>query len=325
MAYASIKVASITLAALLLVGPVFGAPKKRPPPDVELAVQSRTATDEQFLKGEAENGNAVTLSGELRLPNWNERLPVVILVHGSDGPTSGAVAAWRNILDKQGIATFRLDYFSGRNIKEVETDQTRLGFFNAIYDVYRSVEILAQDPRIDPGRILVMGFSRGGIVALYASMRRFHEAYGPKRGKIAAYLPFYPGCSFGLVDETDLVDAPIRAFHGEADDWVPVAPCRALIEAARSAGHDATLTTYPGARHAFDNPRAPPGEVIANAQTARNCHRLEVDGVIINTETKKPFSYHDACIELGPSVGYDKSAAEAAASDVGAFLKALPE
>jgi len=325
MLHAPMKFASIILAVLLAAGPAFGASKRRPPPDVELTVQSKTVTDEQFLKGQAGSGIPVVLGGELRLANWNERLPVVILVHGSDGPTSGAVSAWRNILDKQGIATFRLDYFTGRNIKEVETDQTRLGFFNAIYDVYRAVEVLAQDSRIDPNRISVMGFSRGGIVALYASMTRFHKAYGPSQGRIAAYLPFYAGCSFGLVGETELVDAPVRAFHGEADDWVPVAPCRDFIEKARAAGRDTTLTTYPGARHAFDNPRAPPGEVIANAQTARNCRRKEIDGTIINAATGKPFSYHDACIELGPSVGYDKAAADAAATAVDAIIHALPE
>ncbi|MGE0211546.1 MAG: dienelactone hydrolase family protein [Parvibaculaceae bacterium] len=202
----------------------------------------------------------VVLHGELRLPTWEEKLPVVIIVHGSDGPTSGAVSAWRHILDMQGLATFRLDYFTGRGIENVETDRTRLGFLNAVYDV---VEVLAADPRIDKNRIFVMGFSRGGIAALYAALALFHGYYGPKVGRIAAYLPFYASCSFGLIGETELVDAPVRAFHGEADDWVPAQPCRELFDPAR----DATLTTFPGVRHAFDNPRAI-SAVIAKAQIA---------------------------------------------------------
>lgn len=296
----------------------------RPPPDVQLAIPSRTMSDEQFLRHQADGGTSVVLRGELRLPNWEPHLPVVILVHGSDGPDSGSVWAWRDRLDRQGFATFRLDSFTDRKIEELETDQTRLGFLNAVYDVYRTVEILAADPRIDRARIVVMGFSRGGTAALYAALARFHGYYGPRDGRIAAYLPVYAGCGFGLLGETELVDAPVRAFHGEADDWVPAQACRDFIDRARAAGHDATLTTFPGVRHAFDNPQAAPGAVVANAQTARNCRRQEVDGVIIDTDTGKPFSYRDACIERGPTVGYDKPAFEAALAEVGAFLAGLP-
>lgn len=53
---------------------------------------------------------------DLRLPNWEEKLPVVlpvvILLHGSDGPKSLSVVMWRNILEEMGAATFRLDCVS---------------------------------------------------------------------------------------------------------------------------------------------------------------------------------------------------------------------
>jgi hypothetical protein len=47
--------------------------------------QSVTLTDKQFLMGE-KNGKPVTIAGELRIPRpGNDRLPVVILLHGSSG------------------------------------------------------------------------------------------------------------------------------------------------------------------------------------------------------------------------------------------------
>lgn len=320
------KFAPILVSLLLAAGTCHAADgKRRPPPDELLSIPSRTITDEQFLKGDAVSGAPVTLGGDLRLPNWNERLPVVVLVHGSDGPTSGAVAAWRAILEKQGVATVRLDYFSGRGITEVETDQRQMGFLNGIYDVYRTVEILAADNRVDGHRIALMGFSRGGTIALYAAMKRFHRAYGPKRGRIAVYLPFYAGCSFGLLADTDMVDAPIRAFHGELDDWVPAKPCQDLIGRIQAGGRDATLTIFPGAHHAFDNPRAKPGGIIPLAQTPRRCHRDEIDGLLVNTATGKPFTYDDACVELGPTAKYNEAAAAAAAQAVDTILHKMDE
>jgi dienelactone hydrolase len=299
---------------------VEAAQPKLPPPDETLNVPSLTLTDEQFLRGDKANGVPVTLTGELRFPNWDEHLPAVVLLHGSDGPTSGSALQWREYLNKIGIVTLRLDSFSGRGKDQTATDQSQLSLFAQIYDTYRAIDVLAVHPRIDPSRIAVMGFSRGGFATLYSSMRRFQDLYGPGATKIAAYMPFYPLCTIHLIGELDVADAPIREFHGTSDDWTPATPCRDFITHLKPAGKDALLTEYPGARHSFDDPSNPPRYVVQNAQTSRNCRRREEDGKIINIETGKPFSYNDACVELGPTVGYDKAATEAAQVAVKEFL-----
>ena len=64
--------------------------------------------------------------------------------------------------------------------------------------------------------------------------------------------------------------------------------------------------------------------VSANAQTARNCHIQEGDaGVLMNADTKAPFGYSDACIELNPHVGGNPATAEQARKAVVEFLQAL--
>jgi dipeptidyl aminopeptidase/acylaminoacyl peptidase len=69
-----------------------------------------------------------------------------------------------------GVATFLLDGFTGRGIESTTADQFQFGTLTMINDAYRALELLAKHPRIDLTRIGIFGGSRGGKVALYASL-----------------------------------------------------------------------------------------------------------------------------------------------------------
>ena len=270
--------------------------------------QSTTLTDQGFLMGKRE-GKPVMLAGELRIPKpGSDRLPAVVLVHGSGGIAS-FVDAWAQWLNGMGVATFVLDGFTGRGIVSTTNDQAQLGRLTMIGDAYRALELLAKHPRIDPERIALMGFSRGGQVVLYASLQRFQRMHGPAGAAFAAYIPFYPDCGTTYLQEDDVVNKPIRIFQGSADDYHPVAPCRAYVERLRKAGKDVQLTEYAGARHVFDWQAMKAPQTFEKAQNVSQC-RLEesADGRIINTQTKQPFTYSDACVKLGETVAYDAQA-----------------
>jgi len=317
-----IPIVPASLCALILI-PALAAAQSVSPTEDAIDIPTLTLTDEQFLQNDGVAGTPVTLTARLQLPAGQSSFPVVVLLHGTDGPASGAVWGWGNFLNGMGIATLRIDSYTARGITQASTDQSRIAQFLPIYDTYRAVEVLAADPRIDPSRIAVMGFSRGGTAALYASLKRFQSMHGPKGVRIAAFVPFYPACNFELVGELDVADAPIRQFHGAADNWTPSAPCRDYIDRVAAAGHDAVMTEYPGAAHAFDNPSNPAYHVLADAQTSRNCRRREVDGRILNAETGQPFGYGDACVELGPAVQYNSQAADAAQVAMKRFLSGI--
>lgn len=289
-----------------------------------IPLPSLTMTDQQFLSGDTASAAKVELTGTLSLPKDPVApVPAVILLHGSGGPNGFVTWNWAKILNGIGIAAFEIDSYTGRGIERLYADQSQIGAFNNINDTFAALAILAKDDRIDLDRIAVMGFSRGGIGALYSAMARFQKLYAPPNVMLAAHLPFYAACNFELEDEMNVGPAPIRAFHGEEDDWTPVAPCKEYLEKLKEEGHDAEIFVYPGARHSFDNVGAPAYNVEEDSQTSRKCRRVEKDGQLYNADTDQPFTWKDACVEKGPSAQYNGEATDAAEKEVKAFLKAL--
>jgi len=227
-------------------------------------------SDEQFLKGDA-NGKAATIAAEFRIARPTGRQPVVVLVHGSGGIGSN-ISMWVDELNGMGISTLVIDGFTGRGLQGTNTNQALLGRLNLILDIYRGLEVLAKHPGVDTQRIALMGFSRGGQAALYASMTRFHQLWNKSGIDFAAYLPFYPDCSTTYAEDTTLSASPVHLFGGTVDDYNPLAKCKAYAERLKKAGREIEITEYPNAQHAFDSPLLPTTPIVAkDAQTVRNC------------------------------------------------------
>jgi dienelactone hydrolase len=289
-----------------------------------IGFQTTTPTIPEFLQG-VRLGATSLIWGDLELPPGRaERSPAVVLVHGSSGVNVN-VDRWAEELRQVGAATFVLDGFTGRGITSTAEDQAQINHLAMIVDAYRALELLATHPRIDPTRIAVMGFSRGGTVALWAALTRFQRLHGPAGARFAQHIVFYPGCYFKYVDDEAVTDRPIRIFHGTADDWTPIEPCRAYVERLRRAGKDAQITEYAGAHHGFDRARAAPPFRMPRAQAARHCFWEErPEGELVNRDTGLPFSVADPCVVRGVTVGPDPAAYRDALQAVKALVAQPP-
>ena len=260
------------------------------------------------------------VSGFLALPPSTDLLPVVILMHGCNG-ISGSEIEWVRTLNALGIGTFTVDSFGRRGIAETCSGKERLHSASRMTDAFAALDLLVTNPRIDPARIAIMGFSLGGEIALRTSQLRFQEHFGKGAGRFAAHLAFYPaGCITRLVEEDRISGAPIRIFHGAADDWTLVGPCKAYIERLRQAGKDATITEYPDAHHAFDNPGAPLRK-LTNVLIPRNCAFIEENGRLVDAATRGSITF--SCWSRGASIGYNADAHRQAVKDVETILGAL--
>lgn len=270
-----------------------------------------------------EEGTPATIFGILRLPAGAGRVPAVVVTHGCSGLT-GAETYWGSSLVQLGVATFVVNSFAGRGIPRACTGPHTISMASVLTDVYRARDLLAAHPRIDLKRIAVMGFSFGGRTALWASHPRFQQRYGSGPSRFAAYLAFYPtSCHIRLADEDRVGDAPIRIFHGAADDATIIGRCKEYVARLRNAGKDVALFEYAGAKHWFDNAD------LANRQTATgvinfsNCTFLERDDKIIDAATGELAGMGSPCVVSEGSFGYHPEAHRQASADVQNFLRLL--
>src|SRR6202023_3564815 len=151
-------------------------------------------------------------------------------------------------------------------------------------------------PLFDANRIAVMGFSRGAQATLYAAMKRFHKLWNPAGIDPAAYIALYPPCITTYIDDTDVSDHPIRMFHGIADDYVEIGPCRVYLARLKAAGRDVQMTEFADTWHAYDAVgRLTTPTLVGNGETT-HCELKEGPvGTIINMATQKPFTRADSC------------------------------
>jgi dienelactone hydrolase len=287
-----------------------------------IPVQTLTISDEQFLKGDA-YGRPATIAGVMRVAQGAGRLPLVILVAGSGGFAPNT-DVWNRQFQEIGISTFAMDSFAGRGIVSTVVDQSQLGRLNMILDVYRSLAVLAAHPRVDPTRIAVMGFSRGGQAALYSSLKRFQRMWNPGGAEPAAYIALYPPCITTFVGDTEVSEHPIRMFHGVSDDYVEIGPCRDYLARLQKSAKDVKMVEFPDTWHAYDYLNLPSvPTVVQNAQTTHCSLKEEPLGIIVNTQTGMPFTYADQCMGRNPHVAYSATSTRATEDTIKALLRTV--
>ena len=286
-------------------------------------VETVTLTAPQVLTGD-KSGKPATLAGELRIPKGgSDRIPAVILVHGASGIVPAIVDRWVPVINSLGIATFVIDVYSGRDIHNNPAEQAQVSALAMMVDSYRALDMLAKHERIDPKRVAIMGFSKGSVAALYSGTERFRKAYGGEDLEFAAHIGMYSVCGTAYRGDDKMTGRPIRLFHGLADDWVPIEPCRQYVARLKNASVDVMLTEYPDATHGYDSTTLKTELLkLPQVPTSRNCRLAEGDGgAILNTATGQPFNPStDACMEKGVSVAYNEAATTATIAAVKDFL-----
>ena len=110
-----------------------------------------------------------------------------------------------------------------------------------VADVSSAIGWAEKQPNVKAGRIGITGFCMGGRVSYLAACAL--------PDKITASAPFYGG---GIpVDRTASLKAPVLAFFGDQDPFIPMDSVEKLRAEATKLGKQVEIVVYPGAPHGF--------------------------------------------------------------------------
>ena len=206
-----------------------------------------------------EVGPGRTVRAELNIPSsGGERLPAVLILHSSGG-VDGTGAFYASALNQAGIATLEIYMFAGGG----RPGSTRI----TMPDAYGGLFFLANDPRIDPIRIGVMGFSWGGAMSMLTASEEVTRQYTGGKARFAAHLALYPVCwahlnilsgknsNYGPDTYRRYTGAPLHILAGDKDDYDDPDSCPKFVEALPDeVRRFVSVTIYRGASHGWDHP-----------------------------------------------------------------------
>ena len=215
------------------------------------ATPAQTGLTHEDVDFQAEDGT--------RLHGWwiraGRRPPTahVLLAHGNAGNIGDRVLHARLLTDA-GLDVFLFDY---RGFGKSEGRPDEEGTYR---DARAARKALLRQPGVDPARIVYLGESIGGAVAVALAVEAppmglvLQSAFTCVKDMGRLYYPFLPRAvipdAYPSLQRIATLKAPLLVIHGDHDDIVPVAHGRALFEAApqpktieivRGAGHNDLL------------------------------------------------------------------------------------
>jgi len=181
--------------------------------------------------------------------------PLILFLHGrgecgNDGSRQLSVGLAPELLAQPERWPF-LALFPQKSAKDDEWEQHEAALLAMLDEISGRYNV-------DPNRVLLTGLSQGGHGAWVLGARHPERwaaivpvcgyPAAPPRAPVEGHLPPpFRGSAAELAPA--LSRLPIWAFHGDADETVPVAATLELVEATRRAGGSPKLTVFPGVGH----------------------------------------------------------------------------
>jgi len=187
-----------------------------------------------------------TIIGYLDKPDGSGPFPAVVTVHGCLGLNDFRRNSAEQLAGR-GYVSLVVDSFATRGVK----DDCLAGLGDRQGDAAGALAYLAQQPFVDPHRIVLVGFAQGGTAALGLATARPSPIFDLPAGlRFKAVVAFYPSCSAAGNE----LAVPALVLIGGLDDWSRAVECEWWALRRRGKGAPVHIEVYPEAYHAFDDP-----------------------------------------------------------------------
>lgn len=181
---------------------------------------------------------SVTFNYLLAVPETMEKgesLPMIVCLHGA-----GERGTDPSLIKVHGIPKY-LD--GGLSVRAVilapQITDPRYVWNNYVDELYELIETVADEYTVDRSKIALTGLSMGGFGTWEMGLR-----FGNYFSALA------PICGGGMSWRCEaLKNMPIRTFHGDADNTVPLSASVEMVTAVNNRGGNAELTVLPGVGH----------------------------------------------------------------------------
>ncbi|APV50405.1 dienelactone hydrolase [Betaproteobacteria bacterium GR16-43] len=275
------------------------------------------------------NWNEQPIWGHLTFPKGaSEKVPAVVLMHGSGGIERG-MAQWVDAFSEIGVAAFVVDVFEPRGVKRTAENQALVPYSADLMDAFQSLQLLASHPRIDPARIGIMGFSRGGSVAFQSAIEPLRNAVVKSGLRFALHIPVYAGCN-QVYWSPRITKAPMLNLVGAEDDYTTAEPCERLAKRYADAGAPIRTIKYPGANHSWDGmydvfflPNATSGAPCGVLRWDIELWTITAERTGEAVDPARLAEFFNACVKRGAHVGRNESAFRQSRKDVQAFAREI--
>lgn len=295
--------------------------------------QSGSYADFRQLLSRESPTDTVTIAATLAFPDQaRDRYPAVVVVHMIAGYLEANEGWHAAEFRKAGFATLTYDSPTARRMRQTSSIGSSGGppWGSAVAEAYAALRLLANDPRIDPNRIAIVGFSFGGEVAHLAAFERLRAALVPGQVRFAAHVAYYPAGVYGVAAEQGAYSgAPVLLLLGEKDDNLPVAKAKEYLAYARDAGHAPPIdvSIYPGAYHAWTVPSLGAPRFYRQYASTRKCPYLLLGSarptlLVGGQERPMDVDALQVCLKEGRgySMAYDASVRAKSTEEALAFL-----
>jgi dienelactone hydrolase len=233
---------------------------------------------------------ARSVSAILFLPGDASRehaAPAVVMLHGAAGMIEDR-EKYGPQLAAMGVAALLVETYDSRRDLATTFIERVLHITETMFvaDAYAGLSYLGTRPEIDAHRVVLAGFSYGGMASEYALYAQIADAFAPRGPRFAGHVAFYAPCIARFADSRT-TGAPLLMLYGAEDELIRPDRCAQVAADLRAGGSRVDVIAYPGAVHQWDGgmPRRLIGRQLAGCR-----FRVERSGTVRDQRTFLPMS-----------------------------------